>query len=139
MEIVALLSVLSLLTIVAVPSYISHQNNCRAAAVANCFRTYATAFRNYSMEEQSWPKDVQPGMIPPGMELQLPLFDEESALGGKWDWQPHTDDCEASICLMHAEPSESIASRVDEILDDGNLHTGNLVLEEDSIVLYLPE
>jgi type II secretory pathway pseudopilin PulG len=138
-EIVALISVLSLLITVTVPTYITHQRNCRAATMAKSFRTYATAFRNYSMEEQSWPLNAHPGMIPPGMEEKLPRFDEESVLGGKWDWEPHTSDCNASISLMHPKDSESVISRIDEILDDGNVHTGDLVLEGDRITFYLPD
>ncbi len=139
MEIVVILSVVSLFMIVTIPSYIIHQRNCRASAVANCFRTYATAFRNYSIEEQAWPQNTQPGKIPAGMEQQLPLFDQESVLGGKWDWEPHTEDCDASICLIHPAPSESVISKIDTILDDGNLNTGDLVLRENRVTFYLSD
>lgn len=91
------------------------------------------------MEQNAWPGNSLPGSIPQGMEEQLPRFDQETALGGQWDWEPHTADCEASICLVHTNCSDAVVARIDEILDDGNLQTGDLVLDGDRIAFYISE
>lgn len=137
MEIIALISVISLLAIVSLPSYISHQRNTDAACVANCFRTYATAFRNYSLEKHKWPENTIPGTIPSGMEFQLPQFDEESAVGGNWDWQYSANSDKAAICLVNLSTNEAMITRIDEIIDDGNPYTGDLVMEEDRVTFHL--
>ncbi|HSH09614.1 MAG TPA: hypothetical protein VK995_04465 [Oceanipulchritudo sp.] len=136
-EVVVLISLLSLLALVAVPSYLSHRANSQASCLSKKFRTYAIAFQAYAEQEGTWPPDQTAGQVPLGMESRLPAFDEESIVGGQWDWDGTGGDHPPAVSLIAPKASWGVLTRIDRILDDGNLNTGILVYNENKVTLLL--
>ncbi|NDV63264.1 prepilin-type N-terminal cleavage/methylation domain-containing protein [Puniceicoccales bacterium CK1056] len=133
-------TIIGLLTSVSVPAVMSAKDRALAVSLANDFRTYAAAFEIYALEEGSWPADGLPGSIPAGMEDQLPKFAETTYQNGKWDWEHNAVGVTAGVSLRLSSIDEKVLTRIDEMLDDGNLTAGKfrktngngvtLVLEE---------
>ena len=137
LEMFVLLSVISLIGIVAIPSYNSYRTNSSANCVANKFRTYAASFHHYADLHGEWPGEQIPGEIPEGMTGKLPDFQKATVIGGIWDWETSRDSTPAAICLLEPGGTEELILRIDQILDDGDLASGNLVYRGDRLILSL--
>jgi type IV pilus assembly protein PilA len=118
--------IIGLLASVAVPGYLKIRTNSQASVIANSFRVYVHAFEVHAIEFGFWPPDTQPGKIPPGMEGQLPKFDQPSVVGGQWDWEFSASGVNAGISLRDTNAADHLLTRIDTLLDDGDLTTGNL-------------
>lgn len=136
-EILIVVSILGMLAMIAVPSYINSRSCSQATAVADNFRTYAAAFQIYCTEKGAWPPDAMAGMVPQGMEGHLPRFNEEAVIGGRWDWESGTDSPKASISLVNYRSNHRVVQQVDRILDDGNLSTGLILGHGNRLTLVL--
>ncbi|MGC9450723.1 MAG: type II secretion system protein [Oceanipulchritudo sp.] len=136
-EILIVVSTLGLLSVVAIPSYISSRASILANEVADNYRTYAMAFKSYAAEHGSWPAKAGIGVPPPGMEGRLPRFDSESPIGGTWDWECGQPDLKAGISLVNCKPNPAVLKRIDRMLDDGNLATGQIYVRDNRLTLVL--
>jgi type IV pilus assembly protein PilA len=125
-EIMVVVVIIGLLASVAVPSYLKIRTNSQASVIANSFRVYVHAFEVHAIEYGFWPPDTQPSEIPAGMEGQLPKFEESSVVGGQWDWENGASGVTAGVSLRDSNASEQLLTRIDHLLDDGDLSTGNL-------------
>lgn len=130
-------TIIGLLTSVSVPAVLSAKDRALASALANDFRTYATAFELYSLEEGTWPEDGYPGTIPAGMENQLPKFTEPTHQDGRWDWEHNAVGVTAGVSLRLSRIDEKVLARIDEILDDGDLTAGNFRETNGNGVTYI--
>jgi len=137
LEVTALTSVISLLLLVAVPSYMTYRTHNQASCVARMFRTYAAAFNHYAEENGNWPSTFSLGHIPKGMGSLLPHFFEESDIGGHWEWEYNATVHRGRISLVKCEDKVEVLERIDHILDDGNLKTGSMVYADNRISLIL--
>jgi len=127
-EIMIVVGIIGLLAAIAVPAYISSRDKSQATALANNFRVYAAAFQIYASEEGAWPADGNRGVVPAGMEGQLPRWTDASVVGGEWDWEYNTMGVTAGISLVGSQMTDSVATRVDTILDNGNLNSGSFFM-----------
>jgi len=132
-----LMSLLGLLSLVAIPSYLSHRANSQAADLSKKFRTYAMAFQTYAEEVGTWPPQQVAGQVPYGMESRLPDFTEETEIGGQWEWESFNDQQQPALSLVNPTGSTAVYARIDTLLDDGNLTTGCLVYNDNKITLLL--
>lgn len=123
-EIMVVVVIIGILAALAIPAFHTYRIRSQATTLANNYRVYAAAFEVYATEHGVWPDDVNEGVIPPGMEGNLPRFREPSAVGGKWDWEMGIMGVTAGISLVGSTGSEAVFERVDEILDDGDLGSG---------------
>lgn len=129
--------IIGLLAAIAIPAYLNSRNKSVATGLANNFRTYAAAFNIYATEKGSWPADVNRGIIPAGMEGNLPKFTEVSAAGGYWDWDYESVGVTAAVTLIGSSASRRLAQKVDDILDNGNLSSGMMILDGDKLIYIL--
>ena len=66
-ELMVAVTILSLLFLVAVPTYQRLQRRARTASVVNNLRVFATALQGHAHDTGSWPPEALPGVVPVGM------------------------------------------------------------------------
>lgn len=131
-ELIAVVVVLAVMSAIAVPRYIDYRERAAASAVAGQFKLIRSTMIRIRNDTGAWPADGSgAGEVPTAARN---YFTEanfnangRSPVGGTWDWNYFGGE-QADICI-HAvgTPSASavaIMTRVDELLDDGNLATG---------------
>jgi prepilin-type N-terminal cleavage/methylation domain-containing protein len=136
-ETMVVVGIIGLLTSISIPAMQKARSGSIATALANNFRTYAQAFEVHALEQGTWPPDANHGIVPEGMEGQLPRFTETTAAGGHWDWEHMAMGVTAGISLRTSNADASILERIDGILDDGNLLTGNFISNGNRVTLIL--
>jgi prepilin-type N-terminal cleavage/methylation domain-containing protein len=127
-EIMIVVVIIGLLAAMALPGFTKSRSRSQATAVVNNLRVYASAFEVYAMEIGTWPADHNRGIIPAGMEGQLPHFSEETHVGGYYDWDPGVFGYTAAVSIVGVNAGPSVLQAVDEILDDGNPGSGMVVI-----------
>lgn len=80
----------------------------------------------------SWPADVFNSNIPPEMQPYLSnnVFDEDTPLNGRWDWNGPTTNVGNLIGISlrfspAASANNQLLLKLDNLIDDGDLHTGS--------------
>lgn len=136
-ETMVVVGIIGLLTSVSIPAFQKARSGSVATALANNFRAYAQAFEIHALEEGIWPDDASHAVVPTGMEGQLPRFTEETAAGGYWDWEYQAMGVTAGISLRESNADPATLERIDEILDDGNLLTGNFISNGNRVTFVL--
>ena len=127
-EIMVVVVIIGLLAAMALPGFTKSRSRSQATAVVNNLRVYGSAFEVYAMEEGTWPPDENRGIIPPGMEGQLPRFTEETHVGGSYDWDPGVFGYTAAVSIVDIKAGANVLSEVDKILDDGDPSAGLIVI-----------
>ena len=114
--------IIGLLAAIAIPAFQKVKNRSYVSRYANDFRTFSEAFQRYSLETGSWPAaTASPGIIPTGMSGYLPArYAETSPMGGGYTWSINP----ARIRLISTRATDDIMQRVDAILDNGDLQSG---------------
>ncbi len=139
-ELMVVLTIISMLVTVIAPSYQRIQRKARASALVNDFRVYSAVYLSHAHEVGSWPAETPAGVVPTEItssEMKGDNWTRVTAIGGKFDWdynQVHNgstvraaigiSDTVAAPLLVDLDMFEEM----DRALDDGNLSTGNFVL-----------
>jgi prepilin-type N-terminal cleavage/methylation domain-containing protein len=120
MVVVALIGMLASLAIAAMRIM---KERSLASRFANDFREIARSFQNYNLERGAWPAaTTSTGEIPANMAGYLPaIYTQPSPMGGGYTWSGPT----GRLRLINTQATDSVMQRVDAILDDGNLTTGD--------------
>jgi type II secretory pathway pseudopilin PulG len=115
--------IIGLLAAMALPTFKIVRERSLASRTANDFRQFATAFQNYSLENGVWPSaTTTEGEVPTEMTGLLPVaWTQSNPQSGGYLWSGDT----GRIVLTNTNASESVMQRVDSVLDDGNLSTGD--------------
>lgn len=137
LETLVVVCIVGVLTLVVFPTYINHRETSTASQLADSFRTYASSFSNYAIENGSLPKKLPMSIYPEDMEGRLPNFSQESKIGGYWDWNSHHDNNLMEIRLINPNAGVTMLERIDQMLDDGNLLTGSVVGNEDHLTMII--
>jgi len=133
---------LALAAVLAVTSSARREQAARCARVGEDLRALATAFRDFSAERSTPPpSNLDATAIPAGMEpyLRDTAWLAETPVGGHYRWTeapPEAKDGGAgdllgSITVTAFAPAPPLAltpadlHRIDVLIDDGNLATGN--------------
>jgi prepilin-type N-terminal cleavage/methylation domain-containing protein len=125
-EIMLVVTIIGLLAVIAVPSYLKAREQSRISAFVNDLRLAGDAFQLYAMQKGDYPPDANRGVVPDGMAEFLPEMNwaEPSPLGGTWDWERNVFGISAAISVVASDSPESMFCKVDEKVDDGDLTAG---------------
>ena len=133
-------TILSLLFLVAVPTYQRLQRKARTATIVNNLRVFATALQSHAHDTGTWPPEAAAGVIPVGMtadEFKSEDWTRPTPMGGHYDWeynQLHVGvRYRAAIAITGTGDApltidyDQLLS-IDSAIDDGDLHTGSFRL-----------
>ena len=139
-ELMVVVSVVGMLSVMAWPSFQRVQRETTATRLSNDFRVYSATFEMHALEQGKWADDGIGNELPDSIK---PYFSNsgwssEPPTGGYWGWEKGTLDYTAAIVLVPASDNIELFIRIDRILDDGNLATGNF-LKLPSRYLYILE
>ena len=147
-ELMVVVTIISMLMALAVPSYQRVQRKARATAIINSFRVFTAVLQARAHESGSWPPESAAGVVPVGItsaDIQLQSWNS-SPIGGQFDWdnnQIHGGvQYRAALTLIDTAAAPMLADvalfqQIDAVLDDGNLATGNFRQGNDGSGLYL--
>ncbi len=150
-EIMVVVTIISLLAMLAVPTMQKIRRKARASAISNDFRVFATAFLTYSHESGSLPPESGPGITPTGMDVYLKggAWTRVTPMGGRYNWEngqlhqggfrPHaaiaiTATADAPLLIDANQLKE-----IDMAIDDGDLTTGSFRLGSGNAPLFVIE
>lgn len=148
-EILVVVTIISLLAMVAIPGVQIVQRRAKSSAIVNDFRVFATAFETYAHERGAFPPETNVGEIPPGMEnyLKSDAWTRVTPMGGRYNWekdQLHGGPVKAAIAITGTTdaPLPYDANQlldIDKAIDDGNPLTGNFRLGVEMCPLFVIE
>lgn len=150
-ELMVVVTIISMLMTLAVPSYQRVQKKARAGALVNDLRVFSAVYLAYAHENGAWPAESAAGVIPTGItsqDMKTDVWTNPTPIGGKFDWeynQVHQGvRYRAAIAITDAADSALIVDPelfelMDQALDDGNLATGSFRLGENNCPLYILE
>jgi prepilin-type N-terminal cleavage/methylation domain-containing protein len=127
-EIMIVVSIIALLAVIALPSFLRAREQAQNAKFENALRVANGAFDTYCMEIGSYPPDANRGIVPPGMAPYLGKnFDwaAPTPIGGNWDWDANVFGFKAGISVAGATASIQQLTAIDQKIDDGDLSTGH--------------
>jgi type II secretory pathway pseudopilin PulG len=120
-------SIISLLAVMVVPSFMRAREQAQNAKFMNALRVASGAFEEYATEHGNYPADVNRGIVPAGMSTYFsPQFDwtQPTPLGGNWDWDANVFGFIAGISVIGSSANDAQFKEIDVRMDDGNLATG---------------
>ena len=126
-EIMIVVSVIALLAVIAVPSFLRARERAREGKFVNALRVASGAFEMYAAEHNGYPPDVNRGIVPAGMADYFdPTFDwtKPTPFGGNWDWDYNTLGITAAVSAVGTNASAQTMLDIDTQIDDGDLSTG---------------
>lgn len=96
-------------------------------------RKFAAIFEQYPILNGSFPPMATPGVPPPGMEdlLNKTAWTNNTIMGGQWDWVTKVPELGQGIRIYMPTVSEKRMKKIDDNIDDGNLHSGKFQLLND--------
>lgn len=155
-ELMVVVTIISMLMALAVPSYQRVQKRARAGAIVNDFRVFSSVFLAYAHENGAWPPEAAAGVVPTGVtsqDLKLDRWTTPTPIGGHFDWenlQVHPGGTSpggtwrAAIAITDTADAPLIIDldlyqQMDQAIDDGNLSTGSFRLGDGNCPIYILE
>ncbi|MBI2497733.1 MAG: type II secretion system protein [Opitutae bacterium] len=150
-ELMVVVTIISMLMALALPSYQRIQQKARSAAISNDFRVFTAVLQARAHENGSWPAETAAGVVPDVItkdDIQMALWIGPTSIGGRFDWdnnQIHTGiRYRAALALVDTADAPlledlGLYQEIDTVLDDGNLATGNFRLGQDNCLLFIIE
>ncbi|MDP9004520.1 MAG: type II secretion system GspH family protein [Verrucomicrobiota bacterium] len=126
-ELMIVVGIIALLALIAVPSFLRARQRAQNAKFINALRIASGAFDTYAMEHNSYPPDVNRGIVPPGM---APYFGPSmnwtasTPIGGQWDWDKDVFGFKAGISVVNSNASQQQWLDIDTAIDNGDLFSG---------------
>ena len=132
-------AIIGLLAAVAIPAFDRSRDNAYANRLANDFRVFAGAFETHALENGTWAPDGNGNDLPATVEpyLEDTAWFEDPPTGGYWDWEADRFGFKAAIGLSPAQNMPEVFVKLDAILDDGNLATGEFRKASDRYLYIL--
>src|SRR6266550_4152495 len=126
-EIMIVVSVIALLAVMALPSFLRARQQAQNAKFMNGLRVASGAFELYAIEHNAYPADVSRGVVPAGMATYFgATFDwtKPTPIGGNWDWDYMVFGFTAAVSVVGTTASVQQMTDIDAKMDDGDLSTG---------------
>jgi len=126
-EIMLVCVIVGLLAMLSYPLIARNRSNAAGARFINDLRNAVHAFELYALQTGYYPEDTGPGIMPTGMEevLKRPAWNQDSPIGGQWDWALDTGDFYAGVVIQNPTFTPSMLQVIDLRFDDGDLSTGS--------------
>jgi prepilin-type N-terminal cleavage/methylation domain-containing protein len=126
-EIMIVVSVIALLAMIALPSFLRARQRAQNTQFINSLRVARDAFELYAVEHNDYPPNALPGTLPPGMESYFgPSFDfsAPTPIGGSWDWVNRKVGTLIGVSVFSPTVDSAQLEEIDAIIDDGDLSHG---------------
>ena len=129
LELIVSVVIMAILTSLGLPSYMQYLEQAKATAVASELRSFAVGVESYVILEGAYPDDSHDA-IPPGTEdfIDATAFLRPTRLGGRYNWEGPNNYPYAGISIFNSSQPQHVFEQLDDILDDGNLQTGQFRL-----------
>lgn len=129
-EIMIVVVIIGLLAAMGIPAFEKVRTNSLASRIANDFRVFSGAFETHALEVGMWPPDGNFNSLPASAQpyLEGTAWTQSPMDGGYWDWEGvgrHGFTASVNLHDGNSVLSAAVVTRVDELLDDGNLSSGN--------------
>lgn len=120
-------AIIGLLAAIAVPNYLRANQTSQINLYASDVRTACDAFTEYCADNAGYPPDTLPSAMPRGMDDYLRKFPwtTTTPIGGQWDWDNAQFGVKAGVSVYQPTVSTEQLQKLDAIIDDGDLSTGN--------------
>lgn len=142
-EIAIVVLIIGLVCMIAIPSLIRARTNSQAAAIANDLRVFEGCFDHYAFVNFGTypPSDLTAGDYPVGMETNwLPAtWIGPTPSAGHYTFRNGGGVTPHIIGVQRAGLDSSLISRVDEMIDDGDINTGNVRSSASGLDYYLTD
>jgi prepilin-type N-terminal cleavage/methylation domain-containing protein len=139
LEIIVVVTVIGLLVAIALPAYGKLQRKSINTLMTNELRVASGALEHYVFETGSWPPDGAGGW-PAELTGYLPPPDRWSKpapIGGAWAWALDMEEATASLRINNFTAPADQITELDQMMDDGNIETGSLMVTGTSLVYVL--
>jgi general secretion pathway protein G len=126
-EVMVVVLIIGLLAAIALPNFVRASQNAQNSRFASDLRVATEAFMQYNLDTRRYPLDRNPGIVPPEMAGYLARrieWTKRTPIGGQWDWDYGVFGVRAGVSVYQPTASSSQLRRLDRMIDDGNLATG---------------
>jgi prepilin-type N-terminal cleavage/methylation domain-containing protein len=125
-ELMIVVATIGLLTAIALPNFIRARQNAQNSRFASDLRVATEAFMQYNLDNRRYPPDRTPAVMPPGMADYLIKIEwtKGTPIGGQWDWDYLQFGVTAGVSAYQPTVSLDQLRRLDSLIDDGNLGSG---------------
>lgn len=127
-EIMIVVAVIGLLAAIAIPNFVRARNVSQGVRVANDLRIFGDGFAVYSFEKGTYPPDsheVLPSVPDIEQYVDAARFTAPTVIGGRYNWEGPDSYPYAGVSVSGSSLSVAELRRVDQVVDDGDLDTGN--------------
>jgi prepilin-type N-terminal cleavage/methylation domain-containing protein len=127
-EIMLVVSIISLLAVMALPSFMRARQEAQNAKFVNAVRVASGAFEMYAAEHSTYPPDVNRAIVPSGMSLYFGTkldWTKPTPIGGNWDWDYNQFGFTAGVSVVGGTASDEQMREIDSKIDNGDLSTGH--------------
>jgi prepilin-type N-terminal cleavage/methylation domain-containing protein len=127
LELMVVIAILGLLLMIAFPAWQRTRENSMSGRFLSDLRLAVAAFELYAAENNGYPEEALPGIVPKGMATYLPKrmnWTLPTAIGGQWDWDYLQFGVTAGVSVYAPNANIHQMRRMDRQIDDGNLATG---------------
>jgi prepilin-type N-terminal cleavage/methylation domain-containing protein len=138
-EIMIVVVIIGLFAAIAIPAFQKARINSYATRLANDWRVFSGAFETHAFVTGQWASDGSGNNLPTTMQpyLESTAWNKPAPNGGVWDWEYNRLGVTAGIALTEERDMPGLFTRVDELLDDGDLSTGYFIKTEYRYLLIL--
>lgn len=124
-ELLVVVAIIGVLASIAIPSFNSYKESAKISRTAAEIKSIASAFYAYAAEYEAFPNDSH-RTLPTGMTsyIKQSLWDEETPIGGYYNWEGPDSYPYAGVALWATTATTAQLTKLDKILDNGDLSTG---------------
>jgi prepilin-type N-terminal cleavage/methylation domain-containing protein len=141
-EMMLVIAIIVDIAAVAVPSFMRARQQSQNTRYMTDNRTVCGAFEMYAAENNAYPPDTAPGVIPTGMLIYLTGVDwtNPNSLGAKWQWMLNEFATTAQVGIVFPSAGDDVnMASIDLRFDDGCLTTGAFRKQAANIYTYTIE
>jgi type II secretion system protein G len=121
-ELMVVITVIGILALLSVPGILTAAHRAEATATANDIRVFTNAIEFYSTSEGGYPPQMTYRQMPDSIEGYLP----HTWTDGTYSWFYVNTDSYTYVYVYNLDFTPEQAVRLDSIIDDGNIGTGDI-------------